>query len=105
MPERDHSAQARAGVLVTGRDSEAAGLQPEGKTCGICLVYTRILLWHIACQHLHDWFYCPSESKTEWGIGDLNSLAIRAFTQLHRSGRLALKEDLDDSSLWSDDSR
>jgi len=31
MPQRDHSAHAWAGVLVTGRDSETAGREARGK--------------------------------------------------------------------------
>jgi hypothetical protein len=63
MPQRGHSAQTRAGVLVHEQDSEPAEQEIRKKQLDSA-GYIAILLWHSAC---HRFSARPVESKTEWG--------------------------------------
>jgi hypothetical protein len=75
MPQRGHSAQTRAGVLLHEQGSELAEREIREKQQDSA-VYIAILLWHRACHR----FSASSGSKTEWGhFTEFNNLPTRCL--------------------------
>jgi hypothetical protein len=75
LPQRGHSAQTRAGVLLHEQDSEPAEREIRKKQLDSA-VYMAILLWHRACHR----FSASSGSKTEWGhFTEFNNLPTRCL--------------------------
>jgi hypothetical protein len=102
MPQRGHSAQTRAGVLLHEQDSERGEREIREKQLDSA-VYIAILLWHSACDRFSD---RPVEVRPNGAIlQNLITCRRDAFTQLHRRGWACFSGDFDDSALQSEDSR
>jgi hypothetical protein len=72
MPQRGHSAQTRAGVLLHEQDSEPAEREIREKQLDSA-VYIAILLWHSAC---HRFSARPVEVRPNGAILQKLSLTV-----------------------------
>ena len=83
MPQRRHSAQTRAGVLLHEQDSEPAEREIRKKQLDSA-VYIAILLWHSAC---HRFSARPVELRPNGAVlQNLKTCRQDAFTQFCRRG-------------------